>query len=127
MRVLINTPCCTRQLKLAFQEILSGKMPYAHYEGAFAIYMVFNAISSKELPKRPDNLSSSGDKVWETCQGCWNFEPGERMTVEQAIVVLQSMRNISPPDNAAIKPVRPKRGLRLFFTSIVNWAKAFNS
>lgn len=104
--------------------MLSGQVPYAQYEGAFAIYTVFNAISSKELPQKPENLPSSGDSLWVICQACWNFDPESRMTAEQAVAALQPMKS-ALSDAATGEETRPKRGWRDLFVSIVKWLASF--
>lgn len=98
-------------------------MPFAEYEGAFAIYMIFNAISRKELPRKPEKLSATAERLWKICQACWSFESEKRMTAAQAIASLDSMRRTSP-QSAAEELYRSKRGLRAVFASVAKWVES---
>lgn len=73
--------------------MVTKKIPYSQYEGEFVIYQIFNAIAAKFLPEKPEHLHPTKDQLWEkVCKACWQFDPENRLTVEEAVRRLKALK-----------------------------------
>ncbi|KAG8722360.1 hypothetical protein FRC08_003311 [Ceratobasidium sp. 394] len=89
----LRTPCDIWGWGMAALEIISGNMPYYHSRWA---QLVATEIQKKKLPIRAkypkfEEYALKPDPMWALLERCWAYEPGDRPTIDEVVVVLKGM------------------------------------
>lgn len=61
----------------------------------------------KVLPVKPRDLCPIQQELWRLCSRCWDYSPSERMTVEEAIRIIDNISRIpqlDPDVNSQVEP-----------------------
>ncbi|EJC99226.1 kinase-like protein [Fomitiporia mediterranea MF3/22] len=96
-RELLDVPGDIRHTKetdvwafgMTVYEILTGEFPFAHLK--LDVFVVL-AVMRGELPVRPPAFvewSETLQSIWSVCEKCWVSSPGNRVTMENIVVMLK--------------------------------------
>ena len=74
-------------LGMVIYEVLSGRTPFAQHSFLTVAWKVANG----EHPERPQGVKGAQftDDVWGMLELCWKFQPGDRMSSEEILLVLE--------------------------------------
>ena len=83
---------------MVIYEVLTRKPPFALWDDEFVVIL---AVLDDKRPMRPQGPQGNliTDSIWDVVQSCWGSQPGDRSSIEAALLGLEGDPSSSVPSS----------------------------